>query len=107
MLLNSRLKPYNLYRFEQVTDAEGGKYEGYAKTPVTVRVEIWPASGGLQAQMYGERLAYMLNLNAELSEDIREKDGLRVYATGDKPDYRVKSIKRYTLHQVAELEAIR
>ena len=42
--MKSRLKPHNLYRFEQVTDAEGGKYEGYAKTPVTVRVEIWPAT---------------------------------------------------------------
>ena len=100
------LKNFNVYKWSTTTDAEGGKYTDYSQEPIECLLEVWPAGGKLQAEMYGERLAYMLNVNAYLSTDIDEKDGVAVNAV-DKPDYKVISVQKYTKHKVLVLEAIR
>lgn len=55
---------------------EGIKREGYSDKVVEIKAEVWPASGGLQAELYGERLNYIMNANVEKSTEIAEKDGL-------------------------------
>lgn len=79
--------------------------------PFAFQAEIWPASGKMQAEMYGERMSYILNMICE-PMDICENDGICVYCGADMdPDYRVISIKHYAdkryPHLVCELEKLR
>lgn len=104
-LTNSRLKPYKLYKHEPKTTNEGARVQGYSDTPIEIQAIIWSAGGRVQAAMYGDRLAYMMNMLCYLDTEIKEKDGIAVY-TQDKPDYRVVSIKRWSKHMQVELEAI-
>lgn len=102
-----RLKMYSLKRKTIETDNEGGKYSSYAADGVPIKAEIWPAGGKLQAEMYGQRLNYMLNMLYAGKEVITEGDGLCVHVdAGTKPDYKVISIKIYSQHQFLELEKI-
>lgn len=100
------LKKFNVYKWSTITDDEGGKYTDYSSEPIDCQLEVWAGGGKIQAEMYGERLAYMLNANAYLTADIAEKDGIAVNAT-DKPDYKVVSVQKYTNHKVLLLELIR
>ncbi len=100
------LKTYYLKPKTIITDNEGGKYPGYSETPIKIKANIWPAGGKLQAEIYGERLNYILNMLYDGTETINEGDGICVYVDGTKlPDYKVISIKRYS-HQHLELEKI-
>ena len=95
----SALKNYPVY--EPVIEKDG---EG-------VTTEICPASGKLQAEMYGERLNYILNmiLPKNKDDDFRptEKWGVNVYNHSiDEPDYRIISMKEYNRHYLYELEKI-
>lgn len=79
--------------------------------PFAFRAEIWPAGGKVQAEMYGQRLSYILNMLCD-PLDIKENDGVCIYSGPDeKPDYQVISIKRYedrlNPHLVCELEKLR
>lgn len=88
------------------SDGEGGKVITYG-TAQPIQANIYPASGKVQAEMYGERLAYILNMLYDGAESIKENDGICVYvASTDKPDYRVISIKQYTNHKLMELEKL-
>ena len=74
-------------------------------------LEIWPASGKLQAEMYGERLNYILNMILPKNEDddfrLTEKWGVNVHNQSiDEPDYRIISMKEYNRHYLYELEKI-
>ena len=65
----------------------------------------------LQAEMYGERLNYILNmiLPKNNDDDFRptEKWGVNVYnQSTDEPDYRIISMKEYNRHYLYELEKI-
>ena len=105
-LKKNRLKPYNLRKFRVIKTDEGIKREGYSDETIEIKAEVWPASGGLQAELYGERLNYIVNANIEKSTEIAEKDGLCI----DNPNqvtHRVISIKTYSEHKVLELEQIR
>ena len=67
--------------------------------------------GKLQAEMYGERLNYILNmiLPKNKDDDFRptEKWGVNVYNQSiDEPDYRIISMKEYNRHYLYELEKI-
>lgn len=74
--------------------------------------EIWPAGGKVQAEVYGERLAYICNcrIAGEYqikmqgketvyqfgSNSLKEMDGICVdVSEKDKPDYRIITIKPY------------
>lgn len=98
-------KTYYLKKKIVIEDNEGGKYPGYSE-PIEIQANIYPASGKLQAEIYGERLNYILNMLFDGTQVINEGDGICVYVPKDKePDYKVISIKRYS-HLFIELEKI-
>ena len=98
-------KTYYLKRKTVIEDNEGGKYPGYSE-PIEIQANIYPASGKLQAEIYGERLNYILNMLYDGQENLNEGDGICVYSTKDsKPDYKIISIKTYS-HLFIELEKI-
>ena len=98
-------KIYYLKKKTVIEDNEGGKYPGYSEA-VEINANISPASGKLKAEIYGERLNYILNMLYDGRESINEGDGICVYVSKDnEPDYKVISIKRYS-HLFIELEKI-
>lgn len=98
-------KTYYLKRKIVIKDNEGGKYPGYSEH-IEIQANIYPASGKLQAEIYGERLNYILNMLCDESIEVIEGDGVCVYVPKDsEPDYKVISIKRYS-HLFIELEKI-
>lgn len=105
-LTKNRLKAYQLFKHEQKITDEGARIQGFSKTPIEMQAIIWPANGRVQAEMYGKRLAYMMNMLCVLGVDIKESDGIAVFSD-DKPDYKVISIKRWSEHLQIELEAVR
>lgn len=98
------LKEYTLYKKAKVVDEEGNIFEDFEKEGNKIKANIYPASGKLQAEVYGLRLKYILNMLCDNTVDIKEGDGVVVY-NATSPDYRVISIKRYT-HLAIELEKI-
>ena len=98
------LKEYKVYPYMWQTDNEGGIFEGYSDTPKAVQAYVYPAGGRVQAEQYGERLAYMLNMMVNLPSDIRENDGICVFA--DSADYKVVSISLYSEHAQIMLEKV-
>ena len=99
-------KLYYLKEKEIATDAEGGKYDSYSDAPTEIKANIWPASGKIQAEIYGERLKYINNMLYDGNVELVEGDGICVYVSKDsKPDYRIMSIKRFS-HLKIELEKI-
>lgn len=103
-----RIKNKNTYYLKRKTvieDNEGGKYPGYSES-IEIQANIYPASGKLQAEIYGEKLNYILNMLYDGQEKLNEGDGMCVYVPKDnEPDYKVISIKRYS-HLAIELEKI-
>ena len=98
-------KTYYLRKKTIIEDNEGGKYPGYSES-IEIQSNIGPASGKLQAEIYGERLNYILNMLYDGPQTINEGDGICVYVFKDSnPDYKVISIKRYS-HLFIELEKI-
>lgn len=89
-----------------IEDNEGGKYSGYSDIGIEIKANISPASGKLQAEIYGERLNYILNMLYDGSLELVEGDGICVYVPESSiPDYKVISIKKYS-HMFVELEKI-
>lgn len=105
----SSLKTYYLKKREALKNNEGSSYEKYGD-PLPFGADISPANGRVQAEMYGQRLAYMLNMVCGIIP-ICEGDGICVYVDSkDPPDYRVISIRRYDKdyhsYMACELEKI-
>jgi hypothetical protein len=99
-------KTYYLKKKTLIEDNEGGKYSGFETTFTKIQANISPASGKLQAEIYGERLKYILNMLYDEDMKIAEGDGICVYVGSDaEPDYRVISIKNWS-HKQIELEKI-
>lgn len=97
---------YYLKRKMEITGALGSVMEGYSEIPEEILAYIYPATGQVQVQQYGQRLGYVLNM---LYQDyqISERDGVCVCAKStEPPDYRVVSVKRYSNHYEAELERV-
>ena len=106
----SALKNYHVYEPVIEKDDEGVTTEKWVKRK-SMLLEIWPASGKLQAEMYGERLNYILNMILPKNKDddfrLTEKWGVNVYNHSiDEPDYRIISMKEYNRHYLYELEKI-
>lgn len=98
-------KTYYLKSKAVITDDEGGKYPGYSE-PTEIKANIWPASGKLQAEIYGERLKYILNMLYDGNVELHEGDGICVYVDKvNDPDYKIISIKHFS-HLTIELEKI-
>lgn len=101
-------------------DNEGSTYEEYG-TPVPFEGEWWPASGEVQARMYGEKLSYIRNVKIigdyEVTIDekdvahyvypsglnVCEQDGVGIDKSTD-PDYKIVAI---TPHKPLILEVKR
>ena len=99
-------KTYYLKRKEIIKDNEGGKYEGFEENATEIQANISPATGKLQAEIYGQRLKYIRNMLYDGSQELKEGEGLCVYVPKESnPDYRVISIKMYS-HLVIELEKV-
>lgn len=101
-------KTYYLKKKTIVVDNEGGKYLGFADTAIEIKANVSPAGGKLQAEIYGERLNYILNMLYDGPIELKEGDGICIttYAINNLiPDYKVISIKEYS-HKVIELEKI-
>ena len=112
-LKRSRVKEYYYKKRSVKKDNESGTYEEYGAA-LSFRGEAWPASGKVQAQMYGEKLSYIRNVKIEGKYilvtddkgkvhyvfpgglDIAESDGLCLYVPKESdPDYKIISIKPY------------
>ncbi|MBX9136724.1 MULTISPECIES: hypothetical protein [unclassified Clostridium] len=99
-------KPYWLKKKKIIEDDEGGKYQSFSNKSINISANIYPASGKLQAEIYGQRLNYILNMLYDGNEEIVEGDGICVFVGKDSdPDYKVISIKPYS-HKLIELEKI-
>lgn len=99
-------KAYWLKKKINTEDDEGNVYEDYSNELIEIKANIYPASGKLQAEIYGERLNYIFNMLYDGQEKLNEGDGICVFVDKDsKPDYKIISIKPYT-HQLIELEKI-
>lgn len=87
-------------------DKEGGSITDYAE-PVEIEATIWPAGGRVQAEMYGERLSYIKNMEYGGSVEMQEGDGVCVFVgPEEKPDYKIISIKPEYSPKVMELEKL-
>ena len=92
----ARKKTYYLKRKCLLKDNEGGTYSGYEEQATLIQANIYPATGKLQAELYGEKLNYMMNMLYDGPVPIKEGDGICVDVKAtESPDYRVESIKRY------------
>lgn len=113
-LKRSRVKKYYHKTKTIRKNSEGGTHEEYGAAAV-FSGEVWPASGKVQAEMYGERLSYIRNVKIEGKYvittdrkkqphyvfpdglDITESDGLCLYVPPEaEPDYRIIAIKPFT-----------
>lgn len=60
---------------------------------IPIEAAIWAASGKMQAEMYGEKLNYIKNMQYEGVETMQEGDGICVNAGAeDPPDYKIVAI---------------
>lgn len=102
----SQMKSYNLKRRVVTKNREGGPEVSY-EAAVPIKATIWPAGGRIQAEMYGERLSYIKNMEYEGQEEMKEGDGICVFVDADAdPDYKIISIKPELTPKLMELEKI-
>lgn len=88
-------------------DNEGSKNRTYSSAATAITADIQPASGKVQAEQYGARLGYILNMLYSGSTAISEGDGICVYvASAASPDYKVISVKKWSTHRQIELEKV-
>lgn len=99
------IKPYQTYSKSNKKDAEGIQNIIFDTKGKVIDAEIWPASGKAQVEMYGMRLAYIMNMITDKKNEITEDTGIDVFGCG-KADHKVISKKTYTNHIVYELERI-
>ena len=100
-----KLKFYLRKRIPKRTN-EGSSYTDYGEA-VEIKATIWPAGGRIQAEMYGERLSYIKNMEYDGPEAMQEGDGICIFVGPDqKPDYKIISIKHEYNPKVMELEAL-
>ena len=119
-LKRNELKEIHIKKRIIEKDSEGGRYESFSDTG-TAKAIVWPASGKVQAEMYGERLNYIINLEMDgryqiQAEDdavmyvlengitIREKDGISLHGS-EQPEYQIIAV-RATGHLRMEAEKI-
>ena len=114
----SRLKTFYFREKATQKDSEGNTYPVYGQAS-PFSGEAWPASGKIQAQIYGDKLPYIYNLRIlgryeivhnnqesgdgqihylfpDLNMDLVEGDGICLFVDQDQePDYRIISAKPY------------
>ena len=101
----NKMKKYPLYKKLTKKDNEGVPITTYQLVENNLEAEIWPANGKVQAEMYGLKLAYMMNMITDLKNDVSEEMGIDVLGSGT-ADHKVISKRKYTNHISYELERI-
>ena len=76
-------KTYWLKKKITTEDNEGNVYADYSEA-IEIKANIYPASGKLQAEIYGERLNYIFNMLYDSQEKLNEGDGICVFVDKDK-----------------------
>ena len=100
------LKTYIVKRRDSLKEEDGTTFEGWTDKGI-IKTQILPAGGRLMAEMYGERLAYMLTAYMLPNENISESDGVCIYVdSATDPDYKVVAIRDWESHKVVDLERI-
>ena len=100
------MKKYHLRKRIPKRTSEGSSYTDY-EAAVEIEAIIWPAGGKIQAEMYGERLSYIKNMEYGGQETMQEGDGICVFVGPEEaPDYRIISIKPEYNPKVMELEKL-
>ncbi|CAJ1224395.1 hypothetical protein LLWA12L8_FAMOGCFE_01632 [Lactococcus lactis] len=78
------------------------------KSPIGLEMNVQPASGAVNATIYGSKLSSMKSCKYqgnELKEGRDENSGICVYVDKDSdPDYKIKSIQHYSTHINVMLE---
>lgn len=103
-MLRRKMKKFKLRKCVSRKDAERNTFLEYLD-PIEDEAVIWPAGGKVQAELYGLRLAYMLNMNYYGDSDIKENDAICIDTA--EPEYKVVSIKSYPKFKLIELEKIK
>lgn len=99
-------RDYYVKAFSSQKNNEGATYASYGEAQ-PISAYIYPAGGKVQAEIYGNRLNYILNMLYGGNVPLHENDGVCVnVAQGEAPDYKVISIKQYSRHKLIELEKI-
>lgn len=88
-----------------IKEPDATTYEDWDPIGVTIRGNVLPAGGRVMAEMYGERLAYMLTMYVETPVIIPESSFACVYTT--EPDYKVIAVRPWNGHKVIDLEKVR
>lgn len=90
-------------------DDEGNPLKDWANA-IEIKANVQPASGQLNASLYGERLTYMLQLKYQgdmITTNHDEGAGLCVDVSGtDKPDYKIISIQQFATHKNIMIERL-
>lgn len=103
-MLKNKMKIFHLRKSNPTKDSEGGVVESY-ESAIEDKAIIWPASGRMQAELYGVRLTNILNINYYGSLEITENDGLCINVKPEEePDYKVISVRQYLKFKVIEAE---
>ena len=95
-------KTYHYAPINVTIDEEAHKKVDYGKQQ-PFNAYIYPASGQVQAETYGNELKYILNLLT--NEDVL-KEGYGVAYNSTEINYKVISIKEYTGHFLCELKKL-
>lgn len=103
-MLRNRLKMFYLRKNLPRKDNEGNVIENF-NTALEDKAIVWPASGKMQAELYGLRLTNILNINYYGNLDIQENDGLCInVGAAEEPDYKIISVKQYPKFKFIEAE---
>lgn len=109
-----RLRPQDLHtvylrRRGGGYDDEGNPLKGWGDA-IEINANVQPANGQLNASLYGERLAYMLQLKYQgdmITANHDEGAGICVDVLGtDKPDYKIISIQQFATHKNILIERL-
>lgn len=100
----SQMREYQAYEPVTVRDSEGGLNVKYEPLKM-ICAEIWPATGRMQAEMYGLRLAYIKNMLTNFNNEVAEGMALSI-ENPLTPDYKIISKKKYSRHIQYELERL-
>ena len=79
-MLRRKMKKFKLRKYIVKKDTERNTALEYLD-PVAGEAVIWPAGGKVQAELYGLRLAYMLNMNYYGDLNISENAKTKVATT--------------------------
>ncbi|MEK4006090.1 hypothetical protein [Paenibacillus sp. FSL H3-0333] len=95
------LKPYIVKSRTTITEPDGTTYEDWGDNRI-IHANINPAGGKLMAEIYGERLVYMLSAQFPTESDIKESDA--ICYKSDNPNYKVIALRPWSGHISGDLE---